>query len=319
MSELERRLVADREVLRLTTDELTLDVVPGLGGTLVSLRRRRGDLELLWRTPWGLRPPAATPLRGSAEAAMVDSYPGGWQTIFPNGSDSAVVDGAEWAHDGEARVAWYDWQTSGSSVLMRTRLLRSPFELTKIISVRGGEVTVGETAKNVGTEAVDVVWGQQVAFGAPLVGPATVVDASAALVHSDPRTAGSASYDDILPWPRAYGADGVVNLRSVPVGPQTRRAYLGEHAEPRLTVRNPALDLVVALEWDGDIWPYVWYELETGGVRDWPWFGTGHFLRLTPSSSWPALGIHDVRRISATSLRIHPGVTRTAHLSLRIS
>jgi hypothetical protein len=318
VSELERLVVADREVLRLTSDEVALDVVPGLGGTIVSLRRRADDLELLWRTPWGLRRPSAAPIRGSAEANMIDSYPGGWQSIFPNGSDSAVVDGAEWPHDGEARIAWYDWESSGSSVIMKARLLRAPFELTKIISLRGREVTVGETVKNVGTEHSDVVWGQQIALGAPLLGADAVLDSTASVVHADPWTAGSASYDDILPWPRGYGADGVVNLRSVPRDPQTRRSYLCEHAEPRLTVRNPRAGVAVQLEWDEDAWPHVWYELETGAATSWPWFGNGYFLRLTPCSSWPARSVHDVRRVSATSLRVHPGVTRTSHLSVRV-
>ena len=309
------------EVLSLASDRLQVQVVPGLGGAVVSLQRREDDLELLFAAPWGLRHRGAAALPGSAEAAMVDSYPGGWHTIFPNGGDAATAYGAEWGFDGEARVAWFDWLHTGSSLVLSARLVRSPFEITKIVSVRGDEVSVGETVKNVGKIHLDVLWGQQVAFGANVLGPGSVVDTSATLVRPDIHLARSAGYDDLLPWPRAYTADGVANLRTIPAPgrAETRMAYLSELGEPRVSLSSPAADLRVELSWDGGVWPHLWYNLEAGGRTAFPWFGTARFLALTPCTSWPAHGVHDARRVSASTLRIHPGVARTSHLSVRVS
>ena len=326
MADVERLQVADREIVRLTSDQLRLDLVPGLGGTAISLIRLEDQAEVLWRSPWGLRPAAAQPLAGDAESLMLDSLPGGWQTIFPNGGDSAVVNGAEWGFDGEARLAWFDWEQAGSSVILKTRLLRSPFAVTKIISLNADEVTIGETVKNVGQEHVDVMWGSQLILGPAVLGPETSIDTAATLVRPDPNHAADATYDDILPWPRSYGPDGIVNLRSVPSAESrlTRSAYLSDFRStpatpaPLATVTNVRRRLQVQLNWDLDVWPHLWYRLEAGGRAGYPWYRAGHFLSLTASTSWPARGIHEARRVSASSLRIHPEVARTSHLSVRV-
>lgn len=319
MPDPEELVVRGWEVLRLTSETLQVDLVPALGGTVLSLRRRADDLELLWQTPWGLRHRGGLTLTGSAEVARYASNPGGWQIIFPNGGDSASSHGAEWGFDGEARLTWLDWAMDGDALVLSGRLVRSPFTLTRSVRLLGDEITVTDTVVNVGAEHVDVMWGQQVAFGQSLLGPDTVVVSGSTIVRPDARTASSASYDDLLPWPRAYGQHGLVNLRSIGTEPETRLAYLTDFADATITVRRPSRDLAVRLRWDEFVWPYVWYALETGAGTGFPWYGVGHFLAFTPSTSWPAHGLHDARRISSSLLRIHPDGTRTAHLSVQVT
>jgi hypothetical protein len=326
VAEVERLRVADREVLRLSSEQLRLDVVPSVGGTALSLVRLEDETELLWSSPWGLRPPSAHSLPGGQESHLYDSLAGGWQSIFPNGGDAAVVDGAEWGFDGEVRLAWFDWEVAGSSVIMKSRLLRSPFTITKILSVIGDEVTIGETVTNIGERHVDVVWGAQVFLGSALLEPGSVLDATASIVRPDPRHA-AADYEDILPWPRSYDPNGMINLRTLPPPESrvTRAAYLSDFLPSSasggalVTVTNEQRRLRVGFSWDLDALPHLWYRLEAGGTSGYPWYGAAHFLSLTPSTSWPARGLPEVRRISATSLRIHPGVARTAHLSVRVT
>ncbi len=322
MADVERSEVAGREHLTITAEELRIELVPALGGTIVSLvSLRHPDTELLWRPPWGLRPAAAATLPDSAAMGSFDSHVGGWQTMFPNGSESAVVEGANWPAYGEARLAWCDWQQTGSSVILTSRLLRSPFQVTKIISVQDDEVTLGETVKNVGEQHVDVVWGALLMFGSALLGPSSRFDARAALVRPDARRTPAAGYDDILPWPRSYAANGLVNLRTMPEpgSAASRTAYLSDFSAAEASLTNADLGLRVDLGWDGDVWPYLWYDLQTGGQTGYPWWGAARYLALTPCTSWPAAGIDEIRRVSATSLRIQPGSTRTTHLSVRIS
>lgn len=320
MVDLERLSVRDWELLRLTTDAITVDVVPGLGGAVVSLRRRSDDAEMLWSTPWGLRLRGAVSLSGAPEALMMDSFPGGWQTVFPTGDDPASLHGVDSGSDGEARLTPFDWERTAQSVVMTARLVRSPFELTKIISLNGAQVTIGETVKNVGEEVLEVMWGSQVVLGPPLVGPETVVHAAATTVHPDPVVTNNVSYDDIMPWPRTQDSYSTINLRTVP-GPesgQTRMAYLSDFNEPTMRVTNPRLGLGVDLEWDGECWPYVWYSLEAGRRAGFPWHGKGYFLALTPSTSWPAHGLADARSVSHSTLWIQPGQASTSHLSVRV-
>jgi hypothetical protein len=316
----EALVVRGWDVLRLTSDTLQVDVVPALGGTVVSLVRRVDDLELLWQTPWGLRHHGSLDLPGTAEVAAYASYPGGWQPVFPNGGDSASSHGAEWGFDGEARVTWLDWQVEEAQLLLSGRLVRSPFQLNRAVMLRDDEITITDTVTNVGREHVDVMWGQQIAFGSALIGPDTVVHAGSTTVRSDPRLASSASYDDLLPWPRAYGQQGMVNLRGVGAvdHPESRLAYLSDFTDATISVRRPSADLLVELRWDELVWPHVWYALETGARKGFPWYGAGRYLTFTPGTSWPAHGLHDARRVSSTLMRIHSDGSRTAHLSVRV-
>ena len=308
------------ELLRLSTDAVAIDVLPGLGGTVISLRRRSDDRELLWRTPWGLRPHGSWLLPGGSEAQMLDTYPGGWQSLFPNGGDTAIVHGVEWGHDGEVRLTPFSWELSETALTMRARLVRAPFEVTKVVSVHGDEVTVEETVTNVGAEALEVVWASQLVLGEPLVDASTVVDATATTVHPDPGVSFGADYDDVMPWPRSFGNSTVINLRNLPGrgADETRLAYVSDFSDYHVTVRNPRLDLGVDLRWDGDTWPYLWYSMEAGNRSGFPWFSDGYFFSLTPSSSWPAHGIHDARRVGQTLLWINAKEEKTSQLTLRV-
>jgi hypothetical protein len=320
MAELESTTVRDWQVVRLTTDQLVLEVVPALGATVLSLRRRSDDLELLWRTPWGLRHRGAVPLPGSSEAMRVDSFPGGWQTLFPNGGDTATVYGVEWAVDGEARIAPFDWRQTPDSLIMTARLVRSPFEVTKIISLHDAEVTLQETVHNVGGEAVEIMWGSQLIFGSPLLSEHTTVDAGAAVVRPDPLTSDVAGYDDIMPWPRTLGQSSMINLRAVPTvaARETRLAYLTDFGTPHVRIHNPDRHLSVDLTWDKRTWPHLWYSLEAGGVSGFPWYRSGYFLALTPCTSWPAHGLHDARYISQSTRWVDPGTSLHAQLTVRV-
>lgn len=320
MDGFERLSVGDWELLRLTTDQLSVDLVPQIGGTIISLRRRADDVELLWRTPWGLRPRGSLAVPGGSEAAMLDTFLGGWQTLFPNVGDTAIVHGVEWGYDGEARVAPMSWTAVSGSVVLQSRLVRSPFEVTKVISVRGAEVKVAETVTNVGAEALEVMWGQQVVFGPPLIAEQTVVDAEATTVHPDPNVTDDVEYEDVMPWPRSFGNPSLINLRNLP-GPQTyetRLAYVTDFIRPRVSVRNSQRDVGVDLEWDPDLFPYLCYSMEAGQREGFPWYNKGYFFSLTPSTSWPARGIHDARRVAQTTLWIQPDTPHTAQLTVRV-
>jgi len=321
MAQLEERQVRGWEVLRLSTDALIAEIIPALGGTLTSLTRRVDGAALFWSPPWGMRWRGASSVPGTPQAQMIDSLAGGWQTLFPNAGDSVFVNGVDWGQDGEARVTWLDWEFTGSSLRMTGRLVRSPFEITKIISMRDHEVTVGETVRNVGRERVETMWGSQLMLGGELLGPETIVDAAAAVVRPDPHISRDASYDDLMPWPRSHGAVGVINLRLLPApdAGETRLAYLSDFSQPLIRIGRPSHHIAVELEWDAEVFPYVWYSLEAGGHSGFPWYRDGYFLSLTPCTSWPAHGLHDARRVSGSTVLIDPSEVLTTHVSLRVA
>jgi len=317
--QIEQRQVRDWEVLRLSSDEVALDVVPGLGGTVTTLERRADGASLLWSTPWGLRHRGSWGLPGSSEAQMSDTFPGGWQTLFPNGGDTAVTHGAEWGHHGEARLTWLDRVEHEDALVLTGRLVRSPFLLTKTFRVDGGTVTLEEQVRNEGGEPVEVMWGSQLTFGGDLVGPGSTVSTTASTVHPDPRFSLGTGYDDLMPWPRSHGPQAVVNLARLP-GPEaaeSRLSYLDDFATHAITVASRDRRVGVDLEWDAS-WPYVWYSLEAHGRSGFPWYSDAYFLALTPATSWPAHGVHEVRRTSGTTVWVQPGEERRSRVTLRV-
>ena len=319
MADVERQKTRGWEVLELTTDAIAVTVLPGLGGAIRSLTRRADDASLLHTAPWGLPTYGSAALPGNPFAQAMSTF-GGWQMIFPNGGDAAIDHDVQRGFDGEARVTPLDWEYTGSSLILDGRLRHTPFTVTRTISLRGHELSLGETVRNVGREGLETMWGSQLTLGGDLLGPDTVLDTAATVVRPDPQFVPSTTYDDLAPWPRTPGASGMVNLRRVP-GPtadESRLAYLSDFTRPWLRVTRRERQLGLDLEWDGDRWPHVWYRLEAGGHREFPWYGAGYFLSLTPSSSWPAHGLHEARRVAATTLPIPPGATRTSSATLTV-
>ena len=176
---------------------------------------------------------------------MFDTLLGGWQSIFPNGGDAVVVEGADWPVDGEARLAWFDWEPAGSSVIMKSRLRRSPFTVTKIISLSADEVTIGETVKNIGEHHIDVMWGSQVFLGSALLEPTP--SSTRRRFGRGPiparRRGRVRRHPAVAPLLRP---ERLVKLRSVPISdrPVLNRRPVGvpvhrEPTAPQVTVTNP--------------------------------------------------------------------------------
>jgi hypothetical protein len=112
----------------------------------------------------------------------------------------------------------------------------------------------------------------------------------------------------------------MINLRLMP-GPdaaETRLAYLSDFSQPLITVSRPSHRIAIDIEWDADVFPYVWYSMEAGGRSGFPWYRAGYFLSLTPVTSWPAHGVHEARRVSGSTVLIDPREVVTSYVALRV-
>src|SRR5690606_14905113 len=121
-------------------------------------------------------------LPGSSEAVAMGHYAGGWSTLFPNAGAATTEHGVEWPMHGEVWLAPFDLERADGCLEYRTVLVRSPFEFVRRIDLEGDRVTVTETARNLGSAAIDVIWNQHPAFGAPLLGPEARVRSTADVV-----------------------------------------------------------------------------------------------------------------------------------------
>lgn len=311
-------------VVRLESDSLRAEILPGKGGDVISLRWLPADVEVLWQTPWGLRERGAAAIGADSVARLMAAYPGGWQTVFPNGGDPVLEHGVEWGMHGEVWLTPFDWEITDNSVEMGARLVHSPFRVRKRVALDRSRLTVTEQITNEGGSPIDVMWSQHPAFGAPLLSErATVTTNARSILVDDARDTPSS---DLLrggegEWPHSPSPGGTTDLSRLPAGNAgiDRMAYLTDFAgDPWARLTNPDLGVQATLSWDGRSFPHAWYWLEAGGSDGFPWYSSAYVLAIEPATSYPGQGVHAVRTKTGTHLRVVPGETRSGQVSLSI-
>lgn len=314
------------EVVTLRSDQVAVDVVPAKGGDIIGLRSLQQDVDVLWTSPWGLRHRDAPATGADSVVAFFESYPGGWQTIFPNGGEPSTEAGVEQGFHGEAAQTAWDWRPAeaGAGMVMEARLCRSPFVLRRTLSLAGDRLQVEEVAVNVGINTAVAMWSHHPAFGAPFLSGDCIVEAAARSVLVDAER--DTPVGDLRPgarsaWPFAVARGGEpVDLRRVPADGAggDRLAYLTDFTRGFVAVTNPVLGLRVELEWDHAVLPHAWYWLENRATAGFPWYGRAYVLAIEPASSHPGHGLGSVRRSNGTLLHFEPGQTHTVRLACRL-
>lgn len=310
------------ELHQLRSPELVLTFHPGRGGSIVALERTSDGAPVLWEAPWGVLPTGSARPPASASVTADEHWSGGWRTLFPTSGRAVTLYGADWGYDGEACLAPYRVEEqSDTRVRMTARLARTPIRITRMIELDRDRVRVTETVRNEGRQAIEVMWGQEISLGAPLLSAGATIETGASVVRPEPDVTHSVSYDDLMPWPRTQGNGGVINLRRAPAEHSglTWQAYLSDFTEHRATVTNAEAGLRVDLTWDAEAMPFLWYQLEAGGQQDFPHFSGSYYLSLTPSSSWPRQGVNDARRVSSTSTWLSVDEELNGWVELRVS
>src|SRR5271157_490357 len=103
--------------LTIENEFVSVTLLPEKGADIYSLRYKPRNLDVLWKSPWGLKPQGTgVPSFGaSTETAWLENYEGGWQEIFPNGGDACVYKGAALNFHGEASTLPWDYTVRQNS------------------------------------------------------------------------------------------------------------------------------------------------------------------------------------------------------------
>ena len=82
------------KAVTLENEILSVTVLPDKGADIYSLLYKPRNMDVLWKSPWGLKLPGTGVFTaGTTEEAWLEYYGGGWQEIFPNGGDACVYKG----------------------------------------------------------------------------------------------------------------------------------------------------------------------------------------------------------------------------------
>lgn len=291
------------EPLTLSNAHLKVTVLAGKGADIYSLVDSRTGVDVLWKSPWGLRPCS---WQGSAtsQGRWLEAYPGGWQLLLPNGGDECGQYGATWGFHGEAAlVPWEVTAASPTSATLETMLFSAPLRVVRDLSLDGPVLRVHEVVSNLAAEDVEVMWSHHPAFGAPFLEQGCVLSAGCRSVVADDREPGTLlTAASEHAWPVVEASDGgQVDLRLLP-GPEERRsvlAYLTDFRAGWFAITNPRLRLGVGLRWPLEVFPCAWLWQEahasTGASTGWPWWARTYVVAVEPASTFPGQGLANVR------------------------
>lgn len=299
--------------LRIENGILGVTVLPDKGADIYRFEHLSSGLDVLWKTPWGLK--TSTAHADSSATAWRDRYAGGWQVLMPSAGPSCVYGGVEIPHHGEACAS--SWEvvraTDGADaeVLLGLRLSRMPLLIERRLHLPAGEATLSltETVTNTGAVPIDYMWAHHPAIGAPLLSGESILATGARTFVVDDMF--STEWSPVEPgsrhvWPSSGGAGGV-DLGKLP-GPDERRAILGyltDFEEAWWSISNPTLGVEFRLEWSKEIMPYAYLWQECHASSSYPWWGRAYVIAIEPASSIPARGLTEAITAS-THRRLAP-------------
>jgi hypothetical protein len=276
-------VISGWRAVRLTSDAMSVTVLPDKGADIYQIIDLASGVDPLFKAPWGLQPPGASPREGSDGAPFLENYQGSWQELFPSTNDACTYRGTAIPYHGEVATRPWDWSVEADDddqVAVRLSIVCQtvPLRLERIMRLRHGsrELVLEERVTNSSPGPVDFVWGHHCVLGPPLVAAGAELRTPAATIVTPPEL-----WEDTArlepgqrsAWPMArLRGGGQADLTRVP-GPEA-----GSHDDVYLTdldggwaeVGNPALGLGFRLDWDPGVFGWIISWQPFGGAAAMP-------------------------------------------------
>ena len=319
------------EVVELENDLLKISILAGRGADLAELIYKPRSFNLAWQTSTGW-PKTKTSVAHPADVeSFLFGYPGGWQSIFPNGGAPSKYNGIEFGqHDEVSMLSWnYEIVRNDEeeiSIRFSTFTRKVKFKYEKTFTLRRGIATVflNEQITNLAEATTETMWGNHISFGEPFIDEYSVVEIDsstrviphAEAISSTGRRVGSS---EEFNWPTAVGENGeLINFSRIPKkNTKSEILYLHDFKEPRYVVRSPTIGLAAKVSWDRKNFPYLWFWQEFGGANEYPWFGKHFNIGLEPFSSYPTSGLAEAVS-NGSALVFAPFEEKTSSLKFEV-
>jgi galactose mutarotase-like enzyme len=275
------------EIVALENEFLRVVINVGRGAMIPELQYKPLDLDVLFKNPNGLRPLGTFQLSDYDQKPLFDHHPGGWYECFPSGSAPVEQEGAKIGFHGEVWGLPFELNAThedeqSCSATMTGYTIRTPWKLTKTFTLKKNDPTlyIEETATNLGTVDLTVMWGQHPIFGAPFVDEKTYIEVPATSYfddRDDPRLR--------MRWPKT--PDGIDLTKVGAPGSGTgKMVFITDFEQGKYRVVSPTWKLAFELSWDATQFPYCWL-YENCNERKSPWWGRAYVLALEPFTGLP--------------------------------
>ncbi len=305
--------------INIENDLLAAVVLMDKGADIYSLEYKSKGVDVLWKSPWGLKEPT----RGFDSAfdsatAWLEAYAGGWQVLFPNGGNPTTYKGAALGFHGEASMKAWDYEVLSQSesqleVKMQTQLSRSPYTIERWMRLDAGSpiLHIRERITNCAGESMDCMWSHHPAYGAPFLSEHCVIDIGAKSFSADDEYTGAANpltLNQTYRWPHAANID--MSKVPAPDNPRDILAYFQDFDSGWYAITNREIGLGVGLTWDESVFPYAWFWQELNSSPGFPFYQRSYVMAIEPASSIPGQGLTAVMQKTGAHLTLQPGESK---------
>lgn len=315
-------------VVRLSNPFMRVDVLPDKGADIYSIAHRKTGVDVMWKSPLGLRALDAGWSSPNSQTAWLEHYEGGWQELLPHTGAPETYKGVELSFHGESTLLPWNYEIvkeAGDEIVVdfSVNLYRSPFRLQRrmVMDARASHVRLIEKVTNLAGETMDFVWGHHPAYGAPFLSEHARIHTNAQTLFTDPN------YDNefciVVPgqttaWPYAKGKDGS-NVDKRIVTPASQRSffmgYLSNFAgDPWYAITNVALKVGAGVAWTPNAFRHLWLWQEMNASQGFPFYGRSYTMALEPHSSYPH-GLVNIMNTTRTHRTLGPGESLDAELT----
>ncbi len=286
--------------MTLENELVAVTILPEKGADIYSFIFKAKAMDVLWKSPWTLASLHQNRVftGGNTETAWMDQYEGGWQEIFPNGSDECVYRNASLGFHGEASISAWDYQfvsqeQSRIEIELTVRLRRTPFELRRRMIIESGLAgfRMAERIVNQGDEDLAFMWGHHPAVGGPFLasGLKLKVPARTFLNHDVELSSQSRIPAGVkASWPLVKGTSGEPIDLSIMPKDGVRFAefgYISDLDDGWYGLTSDVLGFGFGMAWSKEVFPHLWLWQERHGSKGYPWYGRCSVMAVEPFSS----------------------------------
>ena len=261
--------------LWLENEMLRVGVLPRKGADIFEISYLPSEVQLLMRTPWGLKPPGKDP-----PTDFLENYEGGWQELFPNHNEACEYRGQVLPMHGEVALLPWEYQVlhdeaDGTTVHLEVNCQKTPFLLERTMHLRAGEarLEIEGRVTNLSDQPAEFVWGHHLTLGEDFLDGDSFLDVPAKYILTpdqiyETKTARLAA-GQTSSWPKALGRNGeAIDVHYIP-GRQIHThddSFLTGLARGHFTVTNIRRGLRFSLDWDESLFPWIAFWQPYGGA-----------------------------------------------------
>lgn len=326
------KLKHDMTGIKLSNRFINVTVLPEKGADIYALEDRQTGIDVLWKSPLGLRPLGYGRLAPDSQTAWLEVYEGGWQEILPNGGDPCHYKGVELTFHGESTLMPWEYQIIEQSdervvVDFSAQLYRTPLIITRrmTLNVDTPILHLHEEITNLAGETLEFMWGHHPAFGAPFISEHTRLHTSARTFSTDadyhsPHLPVSGGLTGM--WPIVEGKNGQpVDLSVIP-GKDKKHDLYGYLTEfdgvAWYALTNPTLNLGVGCTWSSEVFRCLWLWQQMHAASGFPFYSRTYTMAVEPWSSYPGHGLQSVLNSTRNHLTLDSGESLQAELSISL-